>query len=434
MHAERVLGVDEPRFCRNAKSRVRWEFARRHREAQTPRVRTRFIREWDSSNHDPADAAASLAAFEKKLRLLFVEGYIMFDSSAATPELGAAKTITQIVFEQLQDNVCIRYGSRTKYLYTSKSRGEIAPVLAEMKSVVGDVLARLAADFHEHDVYMAFEALSLATWKELLSAAESEARQEALLAKARRLWRVLGLEGSWTRREFMLLVEGAVQHREKFRDTSGNYSDNRIIWATFCAATPERHWALPVIQLYVSHPDGTGDVERGLGRHAKFRDAHLGAPDGKGGSTPELFLEIRIDGPQDVSELFTRSDDGTLLLTAFSRELATVWLNKFGRRYSCQQKVRSNRGKRETGWRLRGSMKAVSQRQRMAVDALVEQADRDGDPKAAKHRKTIIGTSHGTFMKEVLKQDGNAVAMWWQCGGSEVAICWQPGGNVVVMW
>ena len=66
----------------------------------------------------------------------------MFDSSAATPELGAAKTITQIVYEQLQDNVCIRYGSRTKYLYTSRSRHEIARVLAEMKSVLGGELDR----------------------------------------------------------------------------------------------------------------------------------------------------------------------------------------------------------------------------------------------------------------------------------------------------
>ena len=70
-----------------------------------------------------------------------------------------------------------------------------------------------------------------------------------------------------------------------------------MIWATFCAAAPENQWATPVIQLYVSHPDGTGDVERGLGHHAKFRNAHLGAPDSDsktGSSGPELCLEIRI--------------------------------------------------------------------------------------------------------------------------------------------
>lgn len=370
-------------------------------------MHTRFIREWDQSNHDPAEASASLYAFEKKLRLLFVEGYIMFDGCAATPELGEAKTITQIVLEQLQDNVCIRYGSRTKYLYTSKSKDAVAPVLAEMKSVVEDVLARLSADFHTQDVYMAFEVLSLPTWKKVLASPDSlAATQTHLKEKGARLWRAMGLSGSWNDGKFVQLVRGALQHRELMQDSLGLYPDNRIVWATFCAATPESQWALPVIQMYVSHPDGTGDVERGLGQHAKYRDAHVGAPDGEGGSTPELCLEIRADGPQDVTELFARQADGTLLLNEFSRELARVWIDRFGRRYSCQQKVRSDHGKRNTGWRLRGSLKAVSQRQRIAIEALVEQAEKDGSTSVARHRRTIIGTQHGKFMRAVAQQVG----------------------------
>ena len=366
--------------------------------------RARFIREWDSSNHDPADAAASLAAFEKKLRLLFVEGYIMFDSGAATAELGTAKTITQIVYEQLCDRIRIRYGSRTKYLFNTESKHEVAEVVGEMKHVVNDVLVRLKVDFHEQDVYMAFEALSLATWQKLLlTATETEAQQNVLVTKARRLWRVLGLNTAWTSDKFKLLVKGALQHREELRSDAGTFPDNRFVWATFCAATPDNLWALPVIQLYVCHPDGTGDVERGLGRHARFRGAHVGAPDGQDGSTSELCLEIRMDGPQDMDELFTKADDGTLILTDFSRELATAWLDKHGRRFACQQK-RSDCGKRGTGWRLKGSMKGVSQRQAMAVDALVEQADRDGGPRAAKYRATIIGTTHGSFMKAMAKE------------------------------
>ena len=313
--------------------------------------------------------------------------------------------------------MCVRYGSRTKYLMTSTSRREVAPVLAEMKSVVGDVLARLEADFHEHDVYMAFEALSLATWERLIAAGkeESRARIHSLLEKARRLWRALGMEENWIARDFLKLVKGVLRYRAALGVTtcaatpgSGAYPDNRVVWATYCAATPESQWVLPVVQLYVSHPDGTGDVERGLGRHARFRDAHVGAPDAdgaNGSSGPELCLEIRVDGPQDVSELFTASDDGTLLLTDFSRKLATAWLSKLGRRYACQQKVRKDRGRRNTGWRLQGSMKAVTKLQRIAIDALVDQADRDGEPARAKHRKTIIGTSHGSLMKEVMKQD-----------------------------
>ena len=63
---------------------------------------------------------------------MFVDGYVMFDSCAATPALGAAKTITQIVFEQMQDCVSIRYGTQTKYLNSNKSRTDIGAVLAEI--------------------------------------------------------------------------------------------------------------------------------------------------------------------------------------------------------------------------------------------------------------------------------------------------------------
>jgi hypothetical protein len=365
-----------------------------------------------------------LAAFGKKLRLLFVDGYIMFDSKAVSPELGEAKTITQIVYEQLRDNVCIRYGSRTKYLYTSNSKQEVAAVLAEMSSVVEDVLGRLAVDFHEQDVYMAFEALSLATWKELLAATQSkssEERHEGLRIKAQRLWRAVGLEEQWTSRAFMRLVRGALKHREGLRNDRGSYPDNRVAWWTFCAATPDSVWAWPVIQFYVSHPDGTGDVERGLGRHAKFRDAHVGAPDGQGGSIAELCLEIRIDSPQSELELCTSAGDGTLLLTGLSRELAKAWSDKHGRRFSCSQQKRSDCGKRGTGWRLRGSMKAVSQRQRLAVEALVEQADRDGGVEGARQRKTIIGASHGKLMRAVASEDYRGCM--WDCSSQGTLKC-----------
>ena len=50
-------------------------------------------------------------------------------------------------------------------------------------------------------------------------------------------------------------------------------------------------------------------------------------------------------------------------------------------------------------------MKAVSQRQRIATDALIAQGERDGDPEVARHRATIIGTSHGDLMRQVANQD-----------------------------
>ena len=50
----------------------------------------------------------------------------MFDCAKEVAGLGAAKTITQIAMEQCQDMIKIRWGSRTKYLWSKISKDECA--------------------------------------------------------------------------------------------------------------------------------------------------------------------------------------------------------------------------------------------------------------------------------------------------------------------
>lgn len=368
----------------------------------------RFLREWDCSNHDPAKAAISLANFAKTLRVLFVDGYIMFDSAQEVAGLGPAKTITQIAMEQCQDMIVIRYGTRTKCLWSKTSPSECAAVLAEISSVVGDVLARLDADFHTQDLYMCFEALDLDTWRSVLAATQHERgiRSIPLQKKAQRLFDAVG--ATWDVYKFARLVKNVVEFRGRLlRQDSKRDVDNRKVWAHWLATSPEHAgWALPVVQFYVSHPDGTGDVERGLGEHARFRDCHRGAHEGQDRSATEMCLEIRKEGPQEECGLFTQGANGHLLLTDFSRQLAEIWLERHGRRFSCLQTQRRDEGRTGTGWRLRGSFKAVSLCQKEATKALVAQAARDGGRAAAAKRPTIIGTSHGRLMDHVLQESG----------------------------
>ena len=357
----------------------------------------RFLRLWDTSNRDPAAAAKSLADFENILRVLFVDGYIMFDCAQEVAGLGAAKTITQIAMEQCQDMILIRWGSRSKYLWSKTSKDECASVLAEMRSVVEDTLSRMAADFHSRDLYMSFEALHVSAWESVFAAAQDAAKQRsrksALLLKFRRLCDALSVP--YDTEKFYRLVKGAVQLRRRLPRPANADVDNRRVWPLLLAKSKNYQWALPLIQFYVAHPDGTSDVERGLGEHARFRDSHQGAPDGPDLSATEMCLEIRKEGPQTASALFTQGDDGVLLLTDFSRQLATLWLERHGRRFACA-KPRRDRGKRGTGWRLRGSLKAVAQLQKAATKTLVAQAARDGCPDAASRRRTIIGTMFET--------------------------------------
>ena len=136
----------------------------------------RFLRLWDTSNRDPALAASSLADFEDILRTLFVKGHIMLDCAQEVAGLGVAKTITQIAMEQCQDMIKIRWGSRTKYLWSKTSKDECASVLAEIRSIVEDMLSRLAADFHTRDLYMSVEALELSAWQSVLAATQDAAK------------------------------------------------------------------------------------------------------------------------------------------------------------------------------------------------------------------------------------------------------------------
>ena len=89
----------------------------------------RFLREFDTSDRDPAKTTSALQRLEDTLRKLFVQGWIMVDprrepcgdSAASQGEAwshtqGSAKTFTQIIMEQLADVVEIRYGGKLKVL------------------------------------------------------------------------------------------------------------------------------------------------------------------------------------------------------------------------------------------------------------------------------------------------------------------------------
>ena len=120
----------------------------------------------------------------------------------------------------------------------------------------------------------------------------------------------------------------------------------------------------PVIRFYLSFRDGTGDVERVLGRFAALQQAHKGPSSEGEVSRPEACLELWREG-----DLFTKAESGQLLLTPFFRSCAKLWVSLFGRRLSCQQR-RQDVGRRFPQ-RLHGSMKAVKLSQKQAVDVLV---------------------------------------------------------------
>ena len=207
------------------------------------------------------------------LDTLFVKGYVMIDPAHGNVDAdapcrhagaGPAKTLTQIAYEQFHDMLVIRWGDRSKCLWSKTSKAECAEVISEISSVVSDVIDRLRADFHTQDLYMSFEALDLSTWDDLAAtpvdadAPGWETKKAALFLKARRLFAALGVP--FQKQQFKGLMRRAVALFRQLRQRDAGAAtprvslDNRAVWALLMAKEADCSWAAPVIQLYACHP------------------------------------------------------------------------------------------------------------------------------------------------------------------------------------
>ena len=415
-------------------------------------VSMRFLREFDKADRDPARTAAELNSFAYTLEKLFVEGYVLVPASqtglaaapatgpaasrgsgeapsaggsdpaasrgsgesAAAPSAGSigpspaaaapcaeAKTLTQIVCEQLENIVEVRYGSKVHVLWNGGSKNYCEESMQQIGQVVVDCLRRLRVDFDDQDLYMALEAMDTRAW-----AGATGQKSLLLRSKARRLCEAVGLGFSWdTWRTAIRFVE-----RERRRRADAHTVDNRVVWdAALTASEGQDPSPLdgfgPLVAFYVCVTDGTGNVERFLGTHASFLAHHAGGPDTE---MSEVCLEIAREGPKTEDEMFTRDiqKPNVLLLTDFSRRCAELWRCLHGRRFACY-KQRRDKGKRNTGLRLRGSMKAVGIMQQQATRVLEKMAREDEEAVAASQgeatprRPTVVGVERKALMHRV---------------------------------
>ena len=269
----------------------------------------RFLREFDKADRDASASAAVLQDWIVTCRRLFVEGWIMVPPaklpSESTGEGGEStipeKTITQIIFEQLDETIDIRYGNERKRIYKSSSRGDCTSALADMGSIVEDAIARVEVDFQ--GLYMDLMALNVDAWRRAIAKPENRAR---LIMAARHLCTAFKLPfvaGQWTR----------MIHHLYRTQRSTRHTDSRVIWAVALATSQGTDMAAdmealrPLITFFVAWTDGTGSVERFLGAHASFLQAHCGGDDMASGAA-ETCLEVAKEGPSTEAEMFGKVD------------------------------------------------------------------------------------------------------------------------------
>ena len=379
-----------------------------------------YIRKLDVSNHDPALGTADKREFLNTLDELFLQGNIFVApdaGEAAAPSAAAgepaailggvrAKTLTQIAMEQMEPMRVFYYGTKTKVLWSRTARADAQAALTSMQDVVKATQSRVEADLYERDTLMLLEVFNLAEWaaarvliRDACAAkkARGQQRHNRLVRKLRQLAKKLGEEDAPAIGEFDLILPRALRLRRRLASPPGESSDatldNRRIWAAFLApALRARHPRLTrLIRFYLSVLDGTGLLERGLGSATGLSSKHLG-PLHESGKTLADLLCVYLDGPDDESEVAARGGgDGELFLTAFSRECAEEWVARHGRRFSCTQKPRKNKGVKRTGWRLAGSDRAVQTGQQKATSLRALARDGQsattmfGEPAAAFH-------------------------------------------------
>ena len=339
-------------------------------------VTMRFLREFDKTDFDPCQTSEVLERFEHTLQTLFVDGWILTELSSADADIPAApqgelspQTVTQIVFEQLKGMPThIRYVTKTKTLWNDVSKDEVRESMRQISSVVEDALSRLRADFNGGDLFLSFSSMDFQSWRRA-----DASRLIGLRSKARTLCTALAVpyeEEAWS---------GAMAHmcRQHKNAPQDEGADRRPLWLAALSAPRGDSNVLkltPSILFACSVMGGTGNVERLLGRHSAILHHHVtsGAPED---DMVEACLEVAVEGPQSESEVFAKNDaaGASLLLTEFSRPCAVLWRALYGTRFSAY-KERTNKGLRNTGWRFRGSMKAISKAQARATNILLTRA------------------------------------------------------------
>ena len=376
----------------------------------------------DIADRDPAVTARELEDLEFTLHKLFIDAYILvrppprdhpaasqgevanpgreasqdLRANASLVSTGGPLTLTSVVCDQLEEIVEYRYGKYSHILFRPNSdKHKLEDSLASLSIVVRDCLERMRADFADQDLYMCFGAMDVRCWLGLRTHAAEEV---GLRSKARRLCEGLGAAYTWDSWKRALRFVDNLRRRREDRATV----DNRVLWAAALRTPPLHHGGshplLPftkVVEVYVALTDGTGSVERSLGAHACFLDHHQGSADTV---MSEVCLEICRDGPAQEEDLFKPVDGGNLWLTDFSRRCAELWRAHFGRRFACY-KERSDKGKHQTGWRLRGSAKAVELSHAEGTKSLVALARLDGaDASLGENRETLVGVCRGTVV------------------------------------
>jgi hypothetical protein len=355
----------------------------------------RFIRLFDTGDHDPALSYSQKATFLARMDVLFAKGRIW---DAVGEENGT--TPLAIIWKQARDAKPIYYDVDGKVLHLLRkpSAAEAQEVNDSLQAITESMSARVNVELPFDDVGMLFSAFDLARWyaaRRDMARADS-VKFDLLQEQARLMFRSWRLSGGSGVRELTGMAFKLCDIEEKHL-REGTPRDNRVAWSQVLQGgvgelNDQVDTLLPMLHIYLCVVDSTCGVERDLGALARVLQAHKGPIDADG-TTIAYCTEVLLDGPADEPMLGVQMTAGgvacTLVPTDFTRACASLWVQLHGRRFR-----RYKPGKRPgpKGPRA-GTMCEVKRKVKKGMDALVSQgAPADDTP-------TMLGLPRSAFMR-----------------------------------
>ena len=187
----------------------------------------------------------------------------------------------------------------------------------------------------------------------------------------------------------------AMELQERMLRRSADKSvDNRLAWRSLIDSGGTAEPLTSVVLFYFSTWDGTGAVERGLGKDSKIQKQHVGdAADAScfDADVYSFLLELNQEGPQREEDMFTEAS-GALLFTDFSRACAKHWVLTYGRRFACYKERKDKDSKVSKYKRKRQHTDmAVQARARSAYARLCETAIDGAADSCFDAEPTVVG-------------------------------------------
>ena len=317
-----------------------------------------FLRLFDKDDHDPAKTRQHLKLFAHRMRLLFCDAHILTGppKPATVRAVGdqdeddgqTAKTVTQLVWEQIQEPEAIGVGAEIHFLSTRASVAGIRIKMQAMCGVVELMLARLDADLGT-ELSGDLEVFDIDGWVALAQEREDAARgngpavrsQRNYKAQIVRIAKALKVDRHWDAGQFCLAARALAHTVKSQEQRTMEKVDNRVAWSWLLRPgmrneiCPRLQWSdslCLLIAFYVSMVEGTGQVERQLGRLVGILKEHEG-PLAEEGQTASDLLEVYLDGPKDERVLFKRTWTA-LALGCLWPCLQALYIQLHGKRFS----------------------------------------------------------------------------------------------------